>query len=321
MTRSSALRFVLLGTVWGSSYTFIKVSLDGLTPAQLVLARIGLGLIVLLAFIQFRGIRMPKSGGVWVHGAVAAALGLVIPFMLLAYGEQHTSAAMAGVLTAALPLTTLAAATALLPSERATSRKIVGFLIGFAGVVLIVAPWEGASGTLIGQLAVLGSTVSYAAQAVYIRKFIVPYGIPPVALAASQLVMATILQAAVMPVMTWETPHLTWPVVISVGILGVLSTGIAYVLYFRLIADFGASTAAAVNYLVPVVGVAASATLLGESVTWSMVAGAIIVLVGLAVAENRTSLARHSQATGQSQPDEGSGPPGAVATAAPGRPH
>jgi drug/metabolite transporter (DMT)-like permease len=319
MTKANVLRFLLLGTVWGSSYTFIKVSLDGLTPAQLVLARIALGLIVLLAFVRIRGIRMPNMGSVWVHGAVAAALGLVIPFMLLAYGEQHTSAAMAGVLTAALPLATLAAATAFLPSERATLRKIVGFLIGFAGVVLIVAPWEGISGTLIGQLAVLGSTVSYAAQAVYIRKFIIPYGVSSVALVASQLVTATILQAAVTPVMTWETPHLTWPVVISVGILGVLSTGIAYVIYFRLIADLGASTAAAVNYLVPVVGAAASVILLSESVTWSMVIGAIIVLFGLAAAENRTSLVRRGHAIGGSQPGEGARPPG-VAAPTPGRP-
>jgi drug/metabolite transporter (DMT)-like permease len=287
MNRTSLLQFLLLGTIWGASYTFIKVSLDGLTPAQLVLARIVLGLLLLLGFLSVRKIRLPKLGSVWGHVTVAAALGMVVPFLLLAFGERHTSAAMAGVLIAALPLVTLAAATTFLPTERATSRKLAGFLAGFAGVVLIMAPWESEGGTIGGQLAVLGAACSYAAQTVYIRKFIVPYKLAPVALAASQLVMATILQAAVTPTMAWETPNLTWQVVSSIIVLGVFGTGLAYVLYFRLITDLGATTASSVNYLVPVVGMVVSTSLLGESLTWNMIVGVVIVMVGLAVAENR----------------------------------
>src|SRR5437588_11324069 len=123
MTRFSILQFILLGIIWGASYTFIKMSLEGLTPAQLVLTRIALGLVVLLAFLALRGIRLPRLGAVWAHVAVAGALGMVLPFMLLSFGEQRTSAAMAGVLIAVPPLATTAAATALLPTERATSRK------------------------------------------------------------------------------------------------------------------------------------------------------------------------------------------------------
>jgi drug/metabolite transporter (DMT)-like permease len=301
MNRTSLLQFLLLGFIWGASYTFIKASLDGLTPAQLVLARIVLGLVVLLAFLALRRIRLPKPGPVWGHVAVAAVFGMVAPFLLLAFGEQHTSAAMAGVLIAALPLVTLAAATTFLPTERATSRKLIGFLAGFGGVVLIMAPWQSDGGTLTGQLAVLGAACSYAAQTVYIRKFIVPYKLAPVALAASQLVMATILQAAVTPTMAWETPNLTWQVVTSIVVLGVFGTGLAYVLYFRLITDLGATTASAVNYLVPVVGMVVSTSLLGESLTWNMIVGVVVVMVGLAVAENRFG-ARRAETAGPPAP-------------------
>ena len=318
MNRTSLFQFLLLGTIWGASYTFIKVSLDGLTPAQLVLARIVLGLVVLLGFLAVRRIRMPKLGAVWAHVTVAAVFGMVAPFLLLAFGERHTSAAMAGVLIAALPLVTLAAATTFLPTERATSRKLAGFLGGFAGVVLIMAPWESEGGTLGGQLAVLGAACSYAAQTVYIRKFIVPYKLAPVALAASQLVMATILQAAVTPTMAWETPNLTWQVLSSIVVLGVFGTGLAYVLYFRLITDLGATTASAVNYLVPVVGMVVSTSLLGESLTWNMIVGVVVVMVGLAVAENRFG-ARRTETPAAAQPAQspaGSAPASTAPTGA-----
>jgi drug/metabolite transporter (DMT)-like permease len=221
--------------------------------------------------------------------AVSSALGMVIPFLLLGYGEQHTSAAMAGMLIAVLPLATLAAVTVVLPAEKVSRRKLYGFLLGFVGVALIVAPWQGASGELTGQLAVIGAAFSYAAQTVYIRKFLVPHGLSPVAQACGQVIMALVLQSVMLPAFSWETPSFPWPVVVSVLLLGFFGTGAAYVLYFRLITDLGAATASSVNYLVPVVGAVASTTLLGDSITWNMLAGVLTVMAGLAIAENRLS--------------------------------
>jgi drug/metabolite transporter (DMT)-like permease len=289
MSRVNVVQFLLLGTIWGTSYTFIKAALEGLSPTQLVLGRLGLGLVFLIAIVLLWSISLPKVGKVWGHLAVSSALGMVIPFLLLGYGEQHTSAAMAGMLIAVLPLATLAAVTVFLPSEKVSRRKLYGFLLGFAGVALIVAPWEGASGELTGQLAVIAAACSYAAQTVYIRKFLVPHGLSPVAQACGQVIMALALQSVTLPAFGWETPSFSWPVVASVLLLGFFGTGAAYVLYFRLITDLGAATASSVNYLVPVVGAVASTTLLGDSITWNMLAGVLTVMAGLAIAENRLS--------------------------------
>jgi drug/metabolite transporter (DMT)-like permease len=250
MSRVNVTLFILLAFIWGASYTFIKIAVEGLTPAQLV-------------------------------------LGMVAPFLLLAWGEQRTSAAMAGVLIAATPLLTLAAVTAALPSERATWRKGVGFVAGFLGVVLVIGPWSASGGSLAGQLAVLGAALCYALQTVYVKKMLAAKGIPPLVSATTQVITATVLQALVTPFFPWQTPNLTAGVVISIVLLGVVGTGLAYLIYFRLIGDMGAANASAVNYLVPITAVLVSLVTLGEPITWNMVVGTLIVLGALAFAENR----------------------------------
>jgi len=287
MDKASVARFLLLALLWGSSFTLIKVSLEGLTPGQLVLSRLILGAAVLLSIAAVRKVALPRSAQIWGHIAAAGLFGNVIPFLLLSYGEKTTGAGIAGVLIGASPLLTLALATAALPTERATSRKAVGLLLGFIGVVLLIGPWDEALGSFSGRLACFGAAVSYAIGFVYVRKYLSPLGLAPLSLAASQLVAAAVLQAVVTPFLAWRTPGFTGPVTLSIVLLGVLSTGLAYVLYFRLIGDVGATTASAVNYVVPVFAVLVSVLFLGEHVTWNLLAGGLVVLVGVAYAENR----------------------------------
>ncbi|GAA2045887.1 MULTISPECIES: DMT family transporter [Streptomyces] len=292
MTHATLTRFLLLALLWGSSFMLIKVSLEGLTPGQLVLTRLVLGAAVLAVIVAARKGTLPRSGRIWTHVAAAALFGNVIPFLLISYGEQTTGAGLAGVLIGITPLLTLALATASLPTERATPRKAVGLVAGFLGVVLVMGPWSDAAGTLGGQLACLGAAISYACGFVYVRKFLSDRGIAPSTLAASQLIAAAALQAVATPFLGWQTPELSGRVVLAVVSLGVLSTGLAYVLYFRLIGDVGATTASAVNYVVPVVAVLTGVLLLGEPVTWNLVVGGLVVLAGVAYAENRLRGAR-----------------------------
>jgi drug/metabolite transporter (DMT)-like permease len=294
MDKASVARFLLLALLWGSSFTFIKVSLEGLTPGQLVLGRLVLGAAVLLSIVAVRKVALPRSVQVWGHIGAAGLFGNVIPFLLLSYGEKSTGAGIAGVLIGASPLLTLALATAVLPTERATVRKAVGLGIGFAGVVLVIGPWHESLGSLGGRLACFGAAVSYAVGFVYVRKFLSPLGLAPLSLAASQLVSAAVLQAVVTPFLDWRVPALTGSVTFSVVVLGLLSTGLAYVLYFRLIGDVGATTASAVNYVVPVFAVLIGVLFLGEPVTWNLLAGGLVVLLGVAWAENRLGQLRGS---------------------------
>jgi drug/metabolite transporter (DMT)-like permease len=287
MKNVTLARFLLLALLWGSSFTFIKVSLRGLTPGQLVLTRLVLGAAVLLAIAGLRRVGLPRSAGIWGHVTVAALLGNVVPFLLLSYGEQSTGAGIAGVLIGGTPLLTLSLATMVLPTERATPRRAVGLLVGFLGVVIVISPWHDAGGSVGGRLACLGAALSYAAGFVYVRRNLSPRGVAPMSLAAGQLTSAAVLQLLVTPFLAWHTPHLTGEVTMSIVILGLFSTGLAYVLYFRLIGDIGATSASAVNYVVPVFAVVISAILLGEPVTWTLLVGGAVVLVGMAYAENR----------------------------------
>lgn len=290
MSSATLARFLLLAVLWGSSFTLIKVSLEGLTPAQLVLGRLVLGALVLLAVAVVTKVSLPRGAGVWGHIVVVAMLGNVIPFLGLSYGEQTTGAGIAGVLVGSTPLLTLLLATAALPTERPTPRKAIGLLVGFVGVVVLIEPWHSPVGSLLGRAACLGAALSYAAGFVYVRKFLSPHGLAPLGLAAAQLVAATALQAVASLCLAWQTPQLTGRVLVSMVLLGVLSTGLAYVLYFRLIGDMGATTASAVNYGVPIAAVATSVLVLGEPVSWNLLLGGLVVLVGMASAEDRLRL-------------------------------
>ena len=302
MIGTNFVLFLLLGLIWGGSYIFIKISLDGLTPPQLVLTRLILGTVVLLVVVRLRKVKLPSSAAVWGHISVTAVLGMVAPFLLLAWGETRTSGAMAGVLIAATPLLTMAAATATLASERATWRKALGLTVGFGGVVLVMSPWASEAGSLMGQLAVLGAAASYAAQTVYVRTNLSQRGVPPLASSTTQVLIATVMQAAITPFFPWQTPSFSAPVVASIVILGSIGTGLAYLIYFRLIGELGATTASAVNYVVPLSAVALSFILLNEPITWNMIAGAAVILTGLGFAENRISWLRSLRAPVEPKP-------------------
>ena len=287
MNSANLARFLSLGAIWGASYTLIKLAIAGLAPSQLVLARLLLGALLLLVLAHARSLRLPAFGPVWGHFAVSSALGMVAPFLLLAWGEQHTSAAMAGTIIAALPLVTMAFVSVMLPTEPITSRKLAGMVVGFAGTVLVISPWQVDRGQIAGQLAVLAAAAFYAAQTVYVRKFLSPLGLPPLVLAASQLLVALLEQLLITPFMSWPAPAWTPSVIASAVVLGFLGTGIGYFLYFRLISELGATTASAVNYLVPVAALAISSVGLHDETSWNMWLGVGLVLLGLGVAEKR----------------------------------
>ena len=141
--------------------------------------------------------RRAAGTSTWGHLTVAAAFGNVVPFLLLSYGEQTTGAGLAGVLVGSTPLLTLALAAVALHTERPTPRKAVGLLVGFVGGVLVVGPWRDSSGSLAGQVACLGAALSYAVGFVYVRRFLPPRGLAPLALAAAQLATAAVLQVLV----------------------------------------------------------------------------------------------------------------------------
>ena len=287
MDFTSTIRLLTLAVLWGSSFTFIKMSLEGLTPGQVVLFRLALGALLLLGIAALRDSRLPTGGRTWGLIAVAAVFGNVAPFLLLSYGEQTATAGVAGALVGASPLLTLGLAAAVIPAERLGRDAVLGLIVGFVGVLLVVAPWRDFHTSVVGSLACLGAAVSYAAGFVFVRKYLSSLQIPPLSLAAAQTVAATLLVAPVTPLLGWETPDFTARVVGALLALGLLGSGLAYILYFRLIADLGASKASSVNYVVPVVAVVLGVLVLGEPVTLHLVAGGALVVASMAYARRQ----------------------------------
>ena len=289
MTRASVVRLALLSLIWGSSFLLIKVALDGLAPTQVVLGRVLAGATVLMLAMAVRRLPFPRSPALWGHLAVLAVIANVVPFTLFAWGETRIDSGLAGILNGATPLLTLVFAVALLPEERITRARVAGLVVGFAGVVVIVGPWrEGAlSGALAGQLACLGAAACYGVAFTYTRRFVSGSGLPSLVLAASQLAVATVVLLVLAPFVAADRMELSARVLAAVATLGVAGTGIAYLLYYGLIRDVGATTVSMVTYLIPIVAFALGVLVRGEPAHWYVFAGAGVVIAGVALAEGR----------------------------------
>lgn len=278
------LRFVGLVLIWGSSFALIKVALRGFEPFQVAFIRCVLGIAVIGAVLLLRGERLPRERIVWAHLAVAGLVLNAIPFALFSWAETRVPSLVAGVANAAAPLATLAVACVLIPEERPTARRLAGFALGLVGVLVLFGAWSIHLTSALGELAVLGATISYGVGYPYVRRFLSPRGLPVAALATGQLVCATLWLAPRMPVA--ERPGgIPAASVVALLTLGVVGTGIAYLLIHSLIRDRSATTASLINYPIPAVAVVLGVVFLGEPLFWYQPVGAAIVLAGVAVAE------------------------------------
>jgi drug/metabolite transporter (DMT)-like permease len=281
-------RFALLAAIWGSSFLLIKIGDEALAPLQVTLGRMLCGVAALLAILVARRERLPREPRLWAHLAVAALLLNAAPFSLFAYGETHTTSVLAGIWNATAPLFTLLVAMATLPEERPSAARVVGLMVGFLGVLVVLGIWQGIGGRdMGGNLACLGAAVCYGFGFPYARKHLAGRPHSTVALATGQLLCGTIWLALVTPFLTRPPAALPVHVAAAVLLLGVLGTGIAYILNYGLIRDAGATLAATVTYVVPLFSTLEGAILLGEPLSWNEPIGAAIVIGGVAVAQGR----------------------------------
>ncbi len=292
-------QFAMLALVWGASFLFIKIGLEGLSPPQVVLGRLLTGAAALLVVSLARRRRPPREPMVWAHLAVVSVLLCVAPFLLFAWAEQHVPSGLASIYNATTPLMTTLIALLALPSERPTRTTLSGLLVGFAGVLVVLGPWRGlAGGDGLGQAACLAATLCYGVAFVYLRRFVSPRGLGAVSVATVQVGLGAVFMLVLAPFTATAPVHLSWQVVGSVAALGVLGTGLAYVWNSNVVASWGATNASAVTYLTPVVGVALGVVVLGEAVSWNEPLGALIVIAGIAVSQGRVKALRHRTASG-----------------------
>lgn len=283
---------IALSVLWGAAFFFYKVLDDaGVPPFTIALVRVALGALVLAPVVLATGRHLPSSARMWASFAVLGALNNVIPFSLIAFGETHIGSGLAAVYNATTPLFTALIAHAATRDERLTVPKIAGIAIGLGGVALMMGPSvvHGFGAAAIAQLAVVGAAVVYACAAIYSRRFR-DLGIDPLVLSTGQLCASTVL--ALPLVLAFDHPW-TLGHGLSLGVwaawvgLGVPSTALAYVLYFRIIAVAGATNAASVTFLVPVSALLLGTLALGERLAPSSIAGMVAVFAGLAAIDGR----------------------------------
>jgi drug/metabolite transporter (DMT)-like permease len=273
---------VTLALIWGSAFLWIKLSLKGFSPVQLTWARLTLGAAVLIAVLALSSRTLPHQAHLWKRLAVAALLGNAIPYLLFGIAEQQVSSSLAGAVNATTPLWTLTIALAVRAQPALGTLRLIGLVLGFLGTLTILAPWEDLGrGYHVGALLCLAASASYGASYVYVGRFLSNTGLSSVVLSAGQLTAAAGWLTLSLPAGGLTVPAWRAEAVTALGILGILGTGAAYVLNYRIIADDGALLASTVTYLLPVVAVILGTLVLDEPLTLRMTAGVIVVLLGV----------------------------------------
>jgi drug/metabolite transporter (DMT)-like permease len=279
--------FALLACIWGASFLFIKVAVDAFEPVQVAFGRNAVGALTLLGLLVARRERLPRDRRVWLHVMAVAVFFNSVPFVLFAFGETKVTSVVAGIWNATTPLNTLVVALALLPDERPTRERVSGLIVGFAGVLIVLGPWTGLGGLLIGNIACFGAAVCYGFGYPYTRRFLAGRSDSAISLSAAQ-VSCGALQLLPFVVFTSDAPDsVPLDSAASLLALGAGATGIAYVVNYFVIRRAGATTASSVTYLVPLVSTALGVAVLGERLSWNQPVGAAVVLLGVALSQGR----------------------------------
>jgi drug/metabolite transporter (DMT)-like permease len=279
---SDILLLVALAGVWGSAFTIIKVLLDDLSPAEIAAGRLALGAIAMIALLRLSGpLRLPAASLI-APITLLSLLDTVIPYLLVGYAEGRIHSGTASVLISAMPLFTVLVAAGVLPDERLSASRIAGIAVGFGGVVLLAGSPSIGEGGRLGALAMVGAAASYGAGVVLARVLL--RRIDAMALTAYKLLAGA---------------GVAWSITAAAGdgggfaaldargiallaVLGVVSTGISFAAYFRIVQRIGSVRASTVTYVIPVFGLLFGALTLGESIHATTLAGMTLIIGGVA---------------------------------------
>jgi len=297
MQRSPAwiwILFLTLGFLWGSSYLWIKIGLESLPPLTLISGRLLLGGAFLAVVVAIARQPLPRERRQYGHLLVMAVVNIVMPFILITVGEQSIDSALASILTATVPLTVIVLAPMFLPDERITLPKIAGLALGFAGVIMLVAPdlVNLSDSDLTGELMMLGAAICYGIGNVYSKRNV--HGLRPMIPALFQVVFA----AAIVVPMALAVEHPIGSVqpapsaIVAVIWLGILGSGVAYLCYFTILAHWGATRTSMVAYLLPVVGIALGAAVMQDPVTVNRIVGTGLIIAGIALVNSGPTVKR-----------------------------
>ena len=284
------LLFVVLGFLWGSSYLFIKIGVEaGLHPFTLIALRLLIGFGLLAVVVAIAREALPRKAWTYWHLFVMGVFSVALPFGLITWAEQSTASTLAAIINASVPLFTILIAAGMLADEQITAPRVIGLIIGFVGVAILVGfdPGVLAGTDLVPALALIGSSISYAIGAVYARRNV--HGLRPMIPAVFQVGFALLITGVL--ALLFERP-LSFPArldaLLAVVWLGLLGSGTAYLVFFRLLGRWGATRTALVAYLLPVFGIVLGAAVLHEHVDARTFGGTGLVIGGIALVNARS---------------------------------
>ncbi len=289
MTGRAWLLLLALSVLWGGSFFFVGVAVHELPPLTIAASRVGLAALALLAVLRLSGVALPRDPLVWRAFLVMGLLNNVIPFSLIIWAQGQIPSGLASILNATTPISTALVAHAFTTDEKLTPNRAAGVLLGLAGVVILLGPdlLAGLGGNVMAQGAVLVATVSYACAATFGRRFR-RLGVPPLATASGQLLgsSAILLPLVLLAERSWLLPLPSLPVLAALLALALVSTALAYVIFFRVMAQAG-SNVNLVTLLVPVSAILLGVLVLGEALSLRHFAGMAVIALGLAAIDGR----------------------------------
>jgi drug/metabolite transporter (DMT)-like permease len=284
-TRTDWLAFLALGFFWGSSYLFIKIGVETLTPLTLVMLRLLFGTILLGVVVAVAREPLPRDPRILGHLFVMAILSIVIPFFLITWGEQTVDSSLASIINSAVPLPTIILAAVFLHDEPITLNRVIGLVVGFGGVVLLTSRGlSGSGGQIAGEIALVLSTISYGMGAVYARRNV--RGLRPMTAAVCQVGLALLITT--MLALVFEDPFariasIDGRALFAVVWLGLVGSGLAYLAFFRTLARWGATRTSMVAYLLPIWGIVLGVVVLSEQIDAQVLLGTVLIIGGVAL--------------------------------------
>jgi drug/metabolite transporter (DMT)-like permease len=279
-----------LSVLWGGSFFFVAIAVMELPPFTIVVARVALAALALHVVVRVTGVRLPMTRRVWLAFLAMGLLNNVVPFVLITWGQVHIASGLASILNATTPLFTVIVAHGLTTDEKMTRGRLVGVILGFAGVAIMIGA-EALRALGVGvlvQLGILLAALSYAFAGVFGRRFSA-MGVAPLATATGQVTASSIV---LFPLMLgvdrpWTLSLPSLHAIAAVAGLALLSTALAYVLYFRILATAGATNLLLVTFLIPVSALLLGILVLGETLEARHIVGLLLIGTGLAAVDGR----------------------------------
>ena len=289
MSLSSWAKFWYMGLVWGATFLWLKVGIREMPPISLNAVRLVAAMLALFIILRLTKTKL-RFRERWRSYFFLGVFNIALPFVLITISEHNITSGMASILNSTVPFFTMILIPFFVPEEAWTLPKMIGLVVGFAGVVILAYhPADGGSGFQWGALLVLLASVSYAVAAIFARR--VTYGVEPAALAFGQSIFANLVLwptallfegSIQLPVQT-----MTW---VSILWLGIMATAIGTFFFYSLINTVGATRTTLTTYIFPLVGVLLGVLILNEALSWRLLAGGALIIAGVAIVNSKIRL-------------------------------